>query len=91
MRVRYRTEHYVSSGRCLQERQRTMNAVQLTSNRTRVHRYRTVHRRFDYIPSPDVLRIIEHHLENGTDGCLAGVIDYLIRSGQQAITGNGGK
>ena len=71
-----------------------MNIVRLTGNRARVRRYRAVHRRFDYVPSPDVLPIIEHHLNIGTDCCVAGVIDYLIRSGQQAvtaITGNGGQ
>jgi hypothetical protein len=68
-----------------------MNNVRLTSNRARVRRYRAVHRRFDYVPSPDVLPIIEHHLSIGTDCCVAGVIDYLIRSGQRAITGNGGQ
>jgi len=61
-----------------------------TSNQKRVRRYRVTHRRIDYVPSPDVLQIIEHHLQVGTDRCLAGVIDYLIRSGQQVITGNGG-
>ena len=68
-----------------------MNHTSTTGNRTRVHRYRAIHRRIDYIPSPDVLQIIEHHLKIGTDPCLAGVIDYLIRAGQQAITGNGGR
>ena len=68
-----------------------MNAIKLTGNRGRVRRYRAVHRRFDYVPSHDVLQIIEHHLKIGTDICLAGVIDYLIRSGQQTITGNGGR
>jgi hypothetical protein len=63
----------------------------LTGNKARVRRYRTIHRRIDYIPTPDVLQIIEHHLKMGTDPCLAGVIDYLIRAGQQAITGNGGR
>ena len=67
-----------------------MNSVGLTDNRARVRRYRTTHRRFDYVPSPDVLLIIEHHLKIGTDCCVAGVIDYLIRSGQQAITEHGG-
>jgi hypothetical protein len=67
------------------------DSIKLKGNRTRVRRYRALHRRFDYIPSFDVLPIIEHHLKIGTDCCLAGVIDYLIRSGQQAITGNGGK
>lgn len=62
-----------------------------TGNKARVLRYRALHRRIDYVPSPDVLQIIEHHLRVGTDICLAGVIDYLIRSGQQAISGNGGR
>jgi hypothetical protein len=44
----------------------------------------------DYVPSHDVLPIIQHYLKIGTDPCLAGVIDYLIRSGHQAITGKGG-
>lgn len=66
-----------------------MNNV--TGNRARVNRYRSAHRRIDYVPSPDVLQIIEHHLKIGTDRCVAGVIDYLVRSGHQAITGNGGR
>ena len=59
-------------------------------NRGRVRRYRAIHRRIDYVPSPDVLPIIEHHIEIGTDCCLAGVIDFLIRTAHRAITGNGG-
>jgi hypothetical protein len=68
-----------------------VNTVRLTGNRARVRRYRTLHRRIDYVPSHDVLPIIQHYLKIGTDPCLAGVIDYLIRSGHQAITGNGGQ
>ena len=68
-----------------------MNIAKLTGKRARVQRYRTIHRRIDYVPGPDVLQIIEHHLKIGNGPCLAGVIDYLIRSGQQAITGNGGR
>ncbi len=67
-----------------------MNSVRLTGNQARVRRYRAHHRRFDYVPSPDVLSIIEHHLKIGTDCCVAGVIDYLVRAGHQSITGNGG-
>ena len=63
----------------------------LAGNRARVRRYRSIHRRIDYVPSYDVLTIIQYHLKIGTDPCLAGVIDHLIRSGQQAITGKGGK
>jgi hypothetical protein len=65
--------------------------VRLTGNRARVRRYRTNHRRIDYVPSPDVWTIIQHHFKMRTDPCLAGVIDYLIRSGHQTITGHGGK
>jgi hypothetical protein len=68
-----------------------LNTGGMTGNRARVRRYRTLHRRIDYVPSHDVLPIIQHHLKIGTDPCLAGVIDYLIRTGHQAITGNGGK
>ena len=50
----------------------------LTGNRARVRRYRSRHRRIDYVPSFDVLPIIQHHLDIGTDPCLAGVIDYLV-------------
>ena len=67
------------------------NAVRLTGNLARVRRYRTLHRRIDYVPSPDALAIIRHHLKSGMDPYLAGVIDYLIRYGHQNITGNGGK
>jgi hypothetical protein len=65
------------------------SAARLGGNRARVRRYRSLHRRIDYVPSPDVLPIIQHHLKNGKDRYLAGVIDYLIRSGHQLITGNG--
>ena len=60
-----------------------------TGNVARVRRYRATHRRIDYVPSYDVLPIIEHHMNIGTDRCLVGVIDYLIRAAHQAITGNG--
>ena len=39
----------------------------LSGNRARVRRYRTLHRRIDYVPSPDVLPIIQHHLKIGRD------------------------
>jgi hypothetical protein len=68
-----------------------VNTVSLRGNRARVRRYRTLHRRIDYVPSHDVRPIIQYYLKIGTDPCLAGVIDYLIRSGHQAITGNGGR
>ena len=61
----------------------------ITGNKARMRRYRAIHRRIDYIPSPDVLQIIEHHLKMGTDPCIAGVLDHLIRAGHQHISGNG--
>jgi hypothetical protein len=60
-------------------------------NKARVRRYRATHRRFDYVPSPDVVMIIQHHLKVGKERYLVGVLDYLIRSGHHAITGNGGR
>ena len=68
-----------------------LNGARPTGNKARVHRYRTLHRRIDYVPTSDVLAIIDHHLKIGTDPCFSGVIDYLIRTGHQSITGNGGK
>ena len=68
-----------------------MDFVEVTGNRARVRRYRALHRRFDYSPSPDVLTIIQHHLKIGTDRWLVGVIDNLIRYGHRAITGKGGE
>jgi hypothetical protein len=73
----------------MQPQARVVHVLMGTGNRARVRRYRTTHRRIDYAPAFDVLTIIEHHLKNGTDLHLAGVIDYLIRSGQRAISGNG--
>jgi len=68
-----------------------MNTAPLTGNLARVRRYRALHRRVDYSPSPDVLLIIEHHLKIGKERYLAGIIDCLVRYGHRAITGNGGK
>jgi hypothetical protein len=65
--------------------------VNETGNVARVRRYRAKHRRMDYTPSPDVQAIIEHHLTIGTDPCIAGVIDQLVRVGHRTITGNAGK
>ena len=57
--------------------------------RVRVRRYRSIHRRLDYVPSPTVLATIERHLAAGLDNCLAGVIDHLIAAGDAAISGPG--
>jgi hypothetical protein len=63
-----------------------------SGNNARVRRYRATHRRFDYVPSPDAEAIIDHHLRIGTGRYVAGVIDYLIRSGHQVtVSGNGGR
>jgi len=66
-----------------------MSTVAGTGNRARVRRYRALHRRIDYVPSYDVLPILEHYRKAGLDRWLSGVIDCLIRTGHQAITGNG--
>ncbi len=59
------------------------------STPSRLRRYRQRNRRYEFYPSPDVADIIEHHLENGTEKCIAGVLDGLIRAGHRAVTGNG--
>ena len=56
----------------------------------RLQRYRQRNRRYEFYPSPDVVDIIEHHLANGAEKCLAGVLDSLIRVGHRTVTGNGG-
>ncbi len=75
----------------MDQKMNATTSTRQTGNRARVRRYRTYHRRIDYVPSPDVLPIIYHYLKVGTDPCLAGVIDYLVRTGHRAITGNGEK
>ena len=60
-----------------------------TGNSARVLRYRSRHRRIDYVPSPAVLAIIESWLSAKLDNCLAGVIDSLVLAGNKAISGNG--
>lgn len=57
----------------------------------RMRRYRQNHRRVDYVPTPDIWDIIQYHLANSGEPCLAGVLDGLIRMGHKAVTGNGGK
>ncbi len=58
------------------------------SARLRVQRYRAKHRRIDYVPAPEVLALIERHLADGLDNCIAGVVDRLIEAGDKAIAGN---
>ena len=60
----------------------------VTGNRARVQRYRAKNRRIDYVPSRDVMPIIEKHLAAGLNNCIAGVIDRLIREGHKAMSGN---
>ena len=62
-----------------------------SGNRARVARYRAKHRRIEFFPSADVLKIIELHKAQGMDNCLAGVIDQLIRTAHRAISGNGNR
>ena len=59
-----------------------------TGNSARVLRYRSRHRRIDYVPSPAVLAIIESWLRANLDNCRAGVIDRLVLAGHRALSGN---
>lgn len=52
-------------------------------NKERVARYRSTHRRFDYVPSPEALAAIESH--KALDNCIAGVLDQLILAGSKAL------
>ncbi len=62
----------------------------ITSTTRRVRRYRQQRQRIDYYPSPDVLDIIRHYQATGSDPCIAGILDGLIRAGHRAIiSGNG--
>ncbi len=63
----------------------------ITSTTRRVRRYRQQHSRIDYFPSPDVADIIAHYQATGTEKCIAGILDRLIRAGHRAVSGNGGK
>ena len=58
------------------------------SRQASVRRYRARNRRIDYVPSRDVMPIIEKHLAAGLNNCIAGVIDRLIREGHKAMSGN---
>lgn len=57
-------------------------------NTIRQRRYRTKHRRIDYVPDAEVLAIIQKHRKL-MPWNLAGVIDALIMVADKAITGNG--
>jgi hypothetical protein len=59
------------------------------SQNSRLQRYRQRNRRFEFYASPDVADIIDHHLNTGSEKCIAGVLDGLIRAGHRAVTGNG--
>jgi hypothetical protein len=63
----------------------------ITDTTRRVRRYRQQRSRIDYYPSSDVLDIIQYHLANSGEPCVAGVIDGLIRAGHRAVSGNGAK
>jgi hypothetical protein len=86
----YRSPMKETGGDAMKQDASGPSPVRLTGNRARVRRYRTCHRRIDYVPSPDVLRIIDHHFKKGIEPCMVGVIDYLIRTAHRTITGNGG-
>ena len=62
----------------------------MTPNTIRQRRYRTKHRRIDYVPDAYVLSIILKHRKL-MPWNLAGVLDALIMAGDKAISGNGAK
>ena len=51
----------------------------------RVQRYRQRNTRIDYYPCPDVADIIAHHKATGSEKCIAGIIDGLVRVGHQNV------
>ena len=62
------------------------NPDRATGNRARVRRYRAKHKRIEYIPSADVLAMIEAWRARGLDNCTSGVIDKLLRAGSKVLT-----
>ena len=63
----------------------------IRSAAVRVRRYRQRNTRIDYYPCPDVADIIAHHKATGSEKCIAGIIDGLVRVGHQTVSGNRGK
>ena len=60
-------------------------------NNQRLQRYRQRNRRYDFYASPDVVDIIAYHQATGTETCIAGIIDGLIRAGHRIVAGNGSR
>ena len=54
-------------------------------NAARPRRYRKQHRRSEYAPSAEALKIIEKRIAAGFDTCMAGVIDRLIIAGDLIV------
>lgn len=52
-----------------------------------VRRYRQRHRRIDYYPSSDALRVIEQWKARGLDHTIAGTIDKLIIEANMVASG----
>ena len=69
----------------------TNEQIDRTEKRARyrisMDKYRSNNRRFDYVPSPAALAVIEAAHTAGLDGCFAGVIDRLVLGGGAAISG----
>ncbi|OIQ81587.1 hypothetical protein GALL_366400 [mine drainage metagenome] len=59
------------------------------SARFRVASYRATHRRIDYAPSPDALKLIEDIRARQPGWSYQEAIDALLRMAGKAITGNG--
>lgn len=59
------------------------------SGATRVQRFRAQHRRFDYVPCPEALKVIDTWVRANPSMSLSRIIDHLIVAGNAAlIAGN---
>ena len=56
-----------------------------------VRRYRTKHKRIDYVPGPAAMAAIVGWRAKGLNNCLSGAIDDLIMAGSAAMSGNPAK
>ena len=55
----------------------------------RVRRYRAKHRRIEFVPDDDVMKIINQYVSINPTQSLAEILDHLIREGHKSIvTGN---
>ena len=58
------------------------------SNLLSVQKYRTKHRRIDYVPSAAVMAVLNTWHAKGLCNCWAGVIDKLVLAGDRVMSGH---